>query len=67
MSVREGLIQGEENQPYLQREDRALLKHGKVGTSAASSDESGVRDVRLRELIDAPMVPTRLQSMAYIA
>ena len=62
VAVRETLIHGEENAPYLQREDAALLARGTVNEKSCKEVEG--RDTTLRELIDAPSVLTKAQTMA---
>ena len=66
VAVRETLIHGEANEPYLQREDNCLLTHG----AATKKDEkSGPRDsiISIADLIMAPTVPTELQESAFMA
>ena len=62
VAVRETLIHGEENAPYLQREDAALLARGTVNEKPCKEVDG--RDTTLRELIDAPTVPTQKQAHA---
>ena len=60
VAVRETLIHGEENAAYLQREDAALLARGTVSEVSCKGVQG--RDASLRELIDAPTVPTKQQA-----
>ena len=66
VAVRETLIHGEANEPYLQREDNCLLKHG---TAAQKGEKSGHEDeiISIAGLVMAPTVPTELQESALMA
>ena len=65
VAVRETLIHGEANAPYVQREDNCLLTHG----TANQKDSRGPKDaiISLADLVMAPTVPTHLQESAHMA
>ena len=66
VAVRETLIHGEANQPYLQREDNCLLTHGTAAGKATAPAAAG-ENISILDALQAPTVPTELQESAFIA
>ena len=63
--MRESLIHGEANKPYLQREDNCLLAHGLAQLKGEKKEAEVV--IPIVDLVNAPTVPTELQENAYMA
>ena len=66
VTVRQTLIHGEANMPYLQREDNHLLNHGTASELAADSAPRETM-ISIADLVMAPTVPTELQESALMA
>ena len=64
LCVRQSLIHGEENARYLQREDVKLKTRGKV---SAAKVRRARTHIPIRDLVDAPTVPTHLMERAFMA